>query len=101
MVLNPVSSMRKVYGPAGSAARNELAIRVADTFARTPGAFVRGENAGAGMTAPELSRTSPTSVAVVTCACAEADTRKKKSATNNRTPLTMHDDLAEKNRCAR
>ena len=47
-VLNPVSSMRTVYGPLGSAARDELAVRVAHAFARNTGAFVRGDNGGAG-----------------------------------------------------
>ena len=88
IVLKPDSSMRRVYGPLGSAARTNSPLASLTLSRATPVPSCVASTLAPGMTAAELSRTSPTSVAVVTCALTETET-KKRAAANSRDLVTV------------
>src|SRR5262245_45817652 len=68
IVLKPASSMRTVYGPPGNAESTNSPLASVTPSRDTPVPSWVASTLAPGITAVELSRTRPTSVAVVTCA---------------------------------
>src|SRR6266850_7164761 len=68
IVLKPASSMRTVYGPLGNAENTNSPLASVTPSRDTPVPSCVASTLAPGITAAELSRTRPTSVAVVTCA---------------------------------
>src|SRR5262245_25860114 len=71
--------MRAVYGPLGNAANTNSPLASLTPSRDTPVPSWVASTLAPGMTAAELSRTRPTSVAVVTCASTWFDPNSKRA----------------------
>src|SRR5262245_12133021 len=78
-VLKPVSSRRTVYGPPGNAENTNSPLASVTASRDTPVPSWVASTLAPGITAVELSRTIPTSVAVVTCASTRCEDNSKRA----------------------